>query len=253
MSDDLELIGLFDETEPMQNERNEFPMEVTDALPSTSTEISENETSVSTEDETSVSNNNDDKENKNSNLVDKELGIDYSYILSKNRVDTLVISDEEIAQEDTELLRTFLELNRDVKNYIDKSLFDPSAKVVKHILNLLKDKSYKITVKDKEYRLAEVIMLKAMNECYDYVCKIAEELASMGENRNCIQLDDEDVYKMAENYFRHTKSEISFTINNRKTTSENKSASKSKNVKPKKEKSNDSSCSQQISMTDFFS
>lgn len=140
-------------------------------------------------------------EKKNEVKITDGLGNDYTYLLNRKQ-DTIVVSDEEIASEDTELLSAFMDANKDVQPYIDKAVFDPCGAVARHIINLCKNKDYKVKVGEKEYRLPNAIMLTAMSNCYNYVVKIAEQVAKASGNSNCIQLTDEDVYTIAENYFK---------------------------------------------------
>lgn len=142
----------------------------------------------------------DEKEKKEVKITDG-LGNDYTYLLNRKQ-NTLVVSEEEIASEDTELLSAFMDANKDVQPYIDKAVFDPCGAVAKHIINLCKDKNYKVKVGEKEYRLPNAIMITAMSHCYNYVVKIAEQLANASGNRQCIQMTDEDVYMIAENFFK---------------------------------------------------
>lgn len=154
------------------------------------------------------------KSEDKSKVIDKDLGIDYTYLLNKGATDTLVVSEEEVAAEDNELIASFLSANADVKPYIDKSIFDPKGAVAKHIINLCKDSNYKVKVGDKEYRLPQAIMLMVMADCYTYVTSVAKALAEKSGNKNSIQLADSDVYAIAENYFKHGGKSVEIKITN---------------------------------------
>lgn len=170
------------------------------------------------------------KSEDKSKVIDKDLGIDYTYLLNKGAIDTLIVSEEEIAEEDNELVASFLSANADVKPYIDKSIFDPQGAVAKHIINLCKDMNYKVKVGEKEYRLPQAIMLMAMSDCYNYVTSVAKALAEKSGNKSCIQLSDADVYAIAENYFKHGGRKVEIKI----TDETKKSASKT--IKPSAKK-----------------
>lgn len=160
------------------------------------------------------------KSEDKSKVIDKDLGIDYSYLLNKGALDTLIVSEEEVAEEDNELIASFLSANADVKPYIDKSIFDPQGAVAKHIINLCKDSNYKVKVGEVEYRLPQAIMLMVMSDCYNYVTSVAKALAEKSGNKSCVQLSDSDVYAIAENYFKHggKKVEIKITNETKKST-----------------------------------
>lgn len=192
------------------------------------------------------------KAEDNSKVIDKELGIDYSYLLNRDATDTMVVSPEEIAEEDNELIRSFLEANADIKTYIDKSIFDPKGAVASHIINLCKDKEYKVKVGEKEYRLAQAILIMVMSDCYNYVQSVAKALAEKSGNRNAIQLSDDDVYAIAENYFKHggKSVEIKITNDTKKKSNDNKKA-KTSAVKSKINTSSESSNSSEDSDDDF--
>ena len=142
------------------------------------------------------------KEKNKNGVIDSVLGVDYSYILNKQKSDTLVVTKADLENEPDELIRTFLEVNNDVKCYIGKTSYDPMGFIAKHILTLCKDKDYKVKVGDKEYRLVEAILIRAMSECYNYVNTVAKALAEKSGNKSCIGLEDEDVYAIAENWFK---------------------------------------------------
>ena len=166
------------------------------------------------------------KEEKKIEVKDKELGVDYSYLINRT-ITPFVFSEEEIASEDTELLRTFLEQNNSVQPYIDKAIFDPEAICAKHILNKLKDKDFKVKIGEKEYRLAEAIMLKVMGACYTYVQNVAQAIAQARGNKNCIQLSDDDVFQIAENYFKLGGMNATITISDVRPSAKKKADKKS--------------------------
>lgn len=169
------------------------------------------------------------KTEDNSKVIDKELGVDYTYLLNRETTDTIAVTPEEVAEEDNELIASFLEANADVKPYIDKAVFDPTGLVARHLINLCKDKDYKVKVGEKEYRLPQAILLKAFSDAYNYVQGVAKALADKSGAKNCIQLSDDDVYAIAENYFKLGGKSADIRI----TNETKKSAKKTPSAKPK--------------------
>ena len=166
-----------------------------------------------------------------SKVIDNTLGVDYTHLLNRSAFDTVIVSPEEIAAEDNELVRSFLSANADIKPYIDKAIFDPAGAVARHIINLCKNPDFMVKIGETEYRLPQAIMIKAMSDCYSYVQGVAQALAEKSGNSSCIQLSDQNVYEIAENYFKlgGKRAEI-------KITNENKKVEKKKpHAIPKKE------------------
>lgn len=149
-------------------------------------------------------------------VLDKDLNIDYSYMLNRTDVPVRIISDEEIMSEESDLIRAFLEANTELTPYIDKALFDPTALVARHIIDLCKDRNYMVEVNGKAYRLPQVIMMIGMAGCYKYVMDVAKALANQTKNKNSIQLADSDVYTIAENYFKHGSIEVKISTEEKK-------------------------------------
>ena len=133
-------------------------------------------------------------------VMDKKLGVDYSYMLNRQTINARVITDAEILSEENDLIQLFLAANKDLEPYIDKALFDPTALVARKVIDWCKNPEYMVGVNGKEYRLPQVIMMMVMGDCYRYVTEVAKALAEQTKNHTSIQLSDEDVYTIAENY-----------------------------------------------------
>lgn len=172
-------------------------------------------------------------------VMDEKLGIDYSYMLNRKDIPLRVITEDDVMAEDTDLMRAFMEANAEITPYIDKALFDPTAVVARHILDLCKDKSYMVKVGEKEYRLPQVIMMVAMQGCYQYVTDVAKALAEQTNNKQSIQLSDADVFAIAENYFRHGGDKAEIKTDDKKKKAEPKKAA-AKNEQKKTDTEDDS-------------